>query len=448
MSIYSELFYSSEIEELFSEKKTIAQMLRFEANLALAQAEIGVFSISSAQLISDCCDVEKIDIEKLKKDIKLSGNAAIPLVKQLTQLVKNNAGRVQNPASVEATGENASKYVHLGATSQDVIDTAMVLQIQEFIVWLENKLTILEDILIKITKKHRQTLMIGRTLLQQAKPITFGLKTALWFESIRASKQRIEESKKRVLILKLGGAVGSGNDFINKKVQKSMATYLQLAPPSGGAGAIEFSSILSILVGNLAKIAKDIILLMQTEVGEVFEGAADGKGGSSTMPHKRNPVTSTAILANANRIPHLVASMLSAMPQEHERSAGLWHSEWEVLPEIIRLTAGTIERSIELLEGLEIDEKRMLQNLEITKGLIYAETVSLALAQKIGKANAHEIIEKACKLAIFEQKHLKIVMQEMNIDLTENELTELFKPENSIGNSLEIIDDILEKYEK
>jgi 3-carboxy-cis,cis-muconate cycloisomerase len=204
---------------------------------------------------------------------------------------------------------------------------------------------------------------------------------------------------------------------------------------------VEAASVFGILNQSLGKIAKDISLMMQTEVAEVFEGAGEGKGGSSTMPHKRNPVTCAAILANANRIPNLVATLLASMLQEHERSAGLWHSEWEVLTEIMLLTAGSIEKSIELVASLEVDEKRMLQNLELTKGLIYAENISLALATKIGKINAHELVEKACKLAVFQQKHLKEVLEEMNVDLPN--LEELFKAENSIGNSLDIIDEIL-----
>jgi 3-carboxy-cis,cis-muconate cycloisomerase len=395
-------------------------MLRFEGALALAQAASGIIPQESAKIINDYCNIDLINIEQVKKDIKLGGNTAIPLVKQLTQIVKKQ-------------DEEAAKYVHFGATSQDVVDTGIALQIQKYMVWLNEKLHELQQILITLTQKHRQTLMIGRTLLQQARPITFGLKTAKWLTPIN-------QIQFPVPYLTLGGAVGAGNEFINRNVQLELGSTLALNSPSGGQDVL-FCCQLGILSGHLGKIAKDISLLMQTEVCEVFEGAVDGKGGSSTMPHKRNPVTCTAILANAIRTPHLVATMLSTMPQEHERSAGLWHAEWETMTELAGLTAGSLEKTIELLSGLEVDKNRMLQNLEITKGLIYAENVSLALAQKIGKTDAHHIIEKACKTAIFEQKHLKTVLQEMKIDL-EN-LDELFKPENSIGNSLEIIDEIL-----
>lgn len=470
MSLYSEMFYSNEMAGLFSDRHFIALMLRVEAALARAQAIHGLVPDEAADVISDCCNAEHIDLEKLKADIKLGGNAAIPLVKQLTQLVKSRDAE-------------AAKFVHLGATSQDVLDTATVLQIQGFNDWATGKLTFLENNLAVLTKQHRNTLMIGRTLLQQANPITFGLKTAGWLESIGRSKQRILDINKRISVVQLAGAVGSGNTHISKAVQQTFAKILGLKTAHSWHTHrdlfAENAAVFGILTGSIGKIATDVSLLMQTEVGEVLEGAAEGKGGSSTMPHKRNPVTCAAMLANAHRTPHLVASMLAAMPQEHERAAGRWHSEWEVLSEIMQLTAGAIERCTELLEGLEVNEKRMLHNLDMTNGLIYAENVSLALAPVIGKAAAHELVEKACKMAIASRKHLKEILLEgsegmtsshpltinpserRGIDeaasshavnnsghLSETELNNLFKPENAIGSSLEIIDDILAKFEK
>jgi 3-carboxy-cis,cis-muconate cycloisomerase len=290
--------------------------------------------------------------------------------------------------------------------------------------------------------------MVGRTLLQQAKPTTFGFKTAGWLDTISRSKQRLEQTKKRVLVIQLGGAVGNGNTNISIEIQQEFARLLDLKPSfswhSHRDNLAELASVLGVLSGSLGKIAKDVSLLMQTEVGEVFEGAAEGKGGSSTMPHKRNPVTCAAVLANSNRVPHLVASLLSAMPQEHERSVGLWHSEWEVLIEIMQLTAGSLEKSIALIDGLEVDENRMSANLELTKGLIYAENIALALAKKVGKSEAHELIEKACKKAVKEKKHLKEVLLEMNIDLAD--LDSLLDSKNAIGLSLELIDQVVKKY--
>ncbi|TRX21364.1 3-carboxy-cis,cis-muconate cycloisomerase [Flavobacterium franklandianum] len=436
MSLYTQLFYAKEIDALFSDSESIAQMLRVEAALAEAQANKGLFSKAVAETIKTHCRIGDIHVEKLKKAISLGGNAAIPLVKKLTQTVKNQ-------------DSEAAKYIHLGATSQDVVDTAMVLQIQEYIVWLDAKITFFEQQLVALTLKYRQTIMIGRTLLQQAKPTTFGFKTAGWLEAISRSKQRLEEVKQRVLVIQLGGAVGNGNANISIEIQEEMARLLGLKPSftwhSHRDNLAEIASVLGILSGSLGKIAKDVSLLMQTEIGEVFEGAAEGKGRSSTMPHKRNPVTCAAILANANRLPNLVATILSAMPQEHERSVGLWHSEWEVLVEIMQLTAGSLEKSIALVEGLEVDENRMMENLELTKGLIYAENIALALAPKIGKSEAHEWIENACKQAIDEKKHLKEVVLEMNLEL--DDLDALFNPENAIGLSLELIDQVVKKYQ-
>jgi 3-carboxy-cis,cis-muconate cycloisomerase len=299
--------------------------------------------------------------------------------------------------------------------------------------------------LIKITEKYKGTVMVGRTLLQQARPITFGLKTSAWLEGICRSIQRVEEMKTRLLVIQLSGAVGSQNKNISNEVVNLFAQILGLNPSfswqSQRDNINELASKLGILTGSLGKIAKDVSLLMQTEVGEVFEGAAEGKGGSSTMPHKRNPVTCAAILANSIRVPHLVGSMLSSMVQEHERSAGNWHAEWEVLTEIMLLTAGSLEKTTELIGGLEVDEKRMLANIEITQGLIFAENVSLALASKIGKIQAYELVEKACKTAISKNRHLKEILIENSTEI-EN-LDELFNPENSIGNSVEIVDAIL-----
>jgi 3-carboxy-cis,cis-muconate cycloisomerase len=436
MSLYSELFYSSEGNEIFSDRNTIAAMLMAEASLAQAQSQTGIISKESAIIISNCCSVEFIDIEKLKKDIKLGGNAAIPLVQQLTKIVKSQ-------------DFEASKYVHFGATSQDIVDTGSVLQIAQYLKWLESKLIVLKSELIGITTKHKKTVMVGRTLLQQARPITFGLKSSAWLEGVCRSMERIYEMKNRLLVIQLSGAVGSQNRNIPAEVANLFAQILGLNPSfswqSQRDNLNELASKLGILTGSLGKIAKDISLLMQTEVGEVFEGAAEGKGGSSTMPHKRNPVTCAAILANSARVPHLVATMLSSMIQEHERSAGNWHAEWEVLTDIMLMTAGSLEKTIELIAGLEVDEKRMLANIEITQGLIFAENVSLALASKIGKIQAHELVEKACKTAISKKKHLKEILIENNTEI-EN-LDDLFNPENSIGNSVEIVNAILKKYE-
>ena len=435
MSLYSETFYARTLTELFSDHEAVAKLLQVEAALATAQAEVGIIPANAAKVISDCCVVDAIDINALKNDVVLGGNVAIPLVKQLTKVIKNR-------------DFEASKYVHFGATSQDIIDTATLLTSAAYIVWLEEKLNSLEATLVALTKEHQHTIMMGRTLLQQAKPMTFGLKTAGWLESISRSKTRLADLKSRLLCIQLGGAVGSGNANITEEVQIEFAKLLGLSPSfpwqTQRDSLVEFAAALGILSGSLGKIAKDISLLMQTEVAEVFEGAAEGKGGSSTMPHKRNPVGCALILSNATRTPGLVSTMLSAMPQEHERSAGLWHAEWETLSQLMHLTAGSLEKSVDLITNLEVDKERMLQNIEITNGLIYAEKVSLQLSKSLGKMQAHESVKKACAAAIQQKKHLKEIVLEMHPQL-EN-IDALFQPKNAVGNSIAWVENILKTY--
>ncbi len=435
MSLYSDFFYPSSLEDLFADKQVVSFLLEVEAQLAKAQAACGIFPMAYAQIIEECSQVELIDISQLKQDINKGGNAAIPLVLQLSKIVKSR-------------DFEASKYIHLGATSQDIIDTTTILQIKQYIDWLNDKLAILESLLIETTQKYKTSVMIGRTLLQQAKPITFGLKTALCLAEIANTKQHLSEITKRLLRVQMVGAVGSGNSFINDAVTEQLAASLGLAKSeswqSNRGSLSEWAALLGVLSGNFGKIAHDISLLMQNEVAEVFEGAAAGKGGSSTMPHKRNPVTCAAIIANSTRVPHLVGIMLSTMVQEHERSAGKWHAEWETLTQIMELTAGSLEKIIDLFTHLEVDEKQMAINLELTNGLIYAENVALALSKKIGKIQAHEYVEKACKVAITDKKHLLEVLIEQKLDLPD--MDNLFNANHSLGNTLSIIDDILGRF--
>lgn len=440
MALHDNLIYSEHINALFFDEAMVEAMLRFEATLARAQGQCGLIPPPSVSVIEIACKTDFINIPQLKTDTALTGNPAIPLVKQLIQIVKKQ-------------DLEAAKYVHNGATSQDVIDTAMVLQLQKAFDFFDVFLAMLQGKLIQLTENHRNTLMIGRTLLQQARPITFGLKTAMWLDGISRSIKRLNECKNRVLVLQLGGAVGSlaGMEGKGLEVAAVMSQILNLNTPSVSWHTqrdrlVEMATTLGILSGSLGKIAKDVVLMMQTEVSEVFEGAAEGKGGSSTMPHKRNPVTSTAMIANAQRVPNLVATMLGSMSQEHERSAGIWHLEWTVLPEIVQLTAGSLESCFLLLDSLEVDTNRMLQNIEATNGLIFAENVSLALAVKIGKADAHHLVEKACKTAVVEKKHLKDILEKDSIVaqyLPPSVLADLFNPKNSIGLNDALIDRVL-----
>ncbi len=401
-------------------------LLKFEANLALAQADCAIIPLAAAEAIAQACDISFFDVAQIQKDTLLSGSPAIPLVKELTKLVAKN-----NP--------EAAKYVHYGATSQDVIDTALMLQLLECHTTIHKNNLILEKNLISLTQKYHHTTMIGRTFLQHAKPITFGFKTAVWLDSILRAKERLHDLEKRCFVLQLGGAVGSlsGMKGEGLTVQNALAKRLNLNVPAINWHTqrdrlVEIATAYAMLVGSLAKIAKDVMLLMQTEVAEVFEGAAEGKGGSSAMPHKRNPVNSAAILAAANRTPNLIATLLAVMPQELERSAGLWHSEWETLRELLHWTTFSLEQALDLTENLEVHPDKMLENLHRTQGLIFAENVTTALTPALGKQAAHHLLETFCQQAIQEKKHLKDILIQKNI-LPTADLETIFNPNNSMG---------------
>lgn len=428
--LYENLFYDTHINACFTDEARVAYMLQFEAALARAQAIHGLIPESAATAIEAACKIENIDIEKLIIAVGMGGNVNIPFVKQLTNVVK-------------AQNTEGAKFVHFGATSQDVIDTATMLQVRDALILINKNVEKLIAQLIYLADNHRDTLMIGRSFMQQARPITFGFKAATWLDGILRSKARIEHLLQNNFSLQLGGAVGTLASMPEKGllVADTMAQILGLNTPSvpwhtQRDNVVEIATTLGILSGSISKIARDISLLMQTEIGEVFEPAAEGKGGSSTMPHKRNPVGCTAILGITTRIPALVSTMLSAMTQDHERATGTWHAEWETLSDIMQLTAGTVRQANEITNGLEVDKARMLKNIDITEGLIFAENVSLALAEKIGKSEAHELVETACKETLSTHKHLKDILLENKLVLSflnTEQLDALFDPKNSVG---------------
>ena len=438
--LYSNLFYDQRTNNLFSDTATIGYMLQFEAALASAQAQHGVIPVAAAQTISHACKSENINLQKLIPELALGGNANIPLIQQLTAFVKK-----KDP--------EAAKYVHIGATSQDVIDTAIALQTRDALRLMS---TSIDELIVQLTtlaKAHKSTLMIGRSFMQQARPITFGYKVATWLDGVLRSKQRIHRILHESAVLSFGGAVGTlaGMHDQGMAIAKSMAEALGLQNPSIPSHTqrdrqAEVAATLGILVGTLSKIAKDVSLLMQTEIGEVFESSIPGKGGSSAMPHKRNPVTSIAILSIATRTPALVSTMLSCMTQDHERATGPWHAEWETIAQLIQLTAGALRQSLILTNGLEVDKDKMLQNINATNGLIFAENIVTVLADTLGKAEAHHLIELCCKQASQQGQHLKTVISDhplLSGRLASGQIDSLFDPSISIGQSVKFIERVL-----
>ena len=440
MELFDHLFRSEEVEKIFSSRACLQAMLEFEAALARAEARAGVIPSSAATAIAAKCKAESFDIAALAKAAKLAGNLAIPLVKALT-------------TAVALSDKDAARYIHWGATSQDAIDTGMVLQLREALKLIANDLDGLATGLSKLATKHRSTIVVGRTWMQQALPTTFGAKVAGWLDALTRHRQRLQETQRRVLVLQFGGAVGTRAALGNQgaEVAKILADELRLELPalpwhSHRDRFVEVATTLGLCVGTLGKIARDIALHSQTEIAEISEPSAEGRGGSSTMPHKRNPVTSAAVLSAAARVPGLVSTMLSAMPQEHERGLGGWHAEWETLPDIVRLTAGALHQMAETAPRLEIDAERMKQNLEMTRGLIYAEAVTMALAKEIGKADAHKLVEAACGRTMKQRRHFREVLADdaqISKHITQRALAELFDAHNYLGEAESFVDQVV-----
>ncbi|RJG08845.1 3-carboxy-cis,cis-muconate cycloisomerase [Pseudomonas cavernicola] len=428
--LFDAYFTQPAMRAIFSDHGRVQGMLDFEAALARAEASVGLIPQNAVPAIEAACKAELYDFAALAGAITSAGNSAIPLVKALGSLI---AAR-----SVEA-----ERFVHLGATSQDAMDSGLVLQLRAAIALLESDLASLADALAAQAQRHTDTPLVGRTWLQHATPVTLGMKIAGWLGAVTRHRQRLVELKPRLLCLQFGGASGSlaALGDLAFPVAEALAQELQLSLPeqpwhTQRDRLVEFASLLGMVAGSLGKLGRDLSLLMQTEAGEVFEPAAPGKGGSSTMPHKRNPVSAAVLIGAATRAPGLVSIMFSAMPQEHERSLGLWHAEWETLPELCCLVSGALQQALLVVPRLEVDVERMRANLDLTQGLVLAEAVSIALAQRIGRDAAHHLIEQCCRRAVQEGAHLRLVLGEepqVTAELSAVELDRLLDPTQYLG---------------
>jgi len=431
------LFGSERIAALFTDRARLQAMLDFEAALARAEASVGVIPANAVAAIVTHCRADLFDLGALASATALAGNPAIPLVKALT-------------ARVAADDALAARYVHWGSTSQDVIDSGLVLQLREALGLMQTDLDRLTAALGEAARAYRATPIVARTLLQHALPATFGLKLAGSLDATARHRQRLAEARKRALVLQFGGASGTLAALGDKGIPVSRALAKELDLPEAPLPwhahrdrLAEVAVTLGLLAGTLGKIGRDIALLMQTEVAEVFEPAGEGKGGSSAMPHKRNPVGSVVAQAAALRVPGLVATMLSAMVQEHERGVGGWHAEWETLPQIVLLAAGALRHTVAMVGGMEVDTARMRRNLDATHGLIMAEAVSLALGEHIGRSEAHQLVEAACRRAITEGRHLRAVLgegAEIRQHLPAEALDRLLDPTHYTGSANAFID--------
>src|SRR6266404_796651 len=382
----------------------LQRMLDFEAALARTEAAAGVIPANAAGPIAKACKASSFDLVDLAEAATRSGNLAIPLVKALT-------------ANVAKADADAARYLHWGATSQDVIDTAGMLTLRAAIDALAPDLDRAIAGFAKLARQHRNTAVVARTWLQHALPMPFGLKLAEYAAALHRSRTRLQRLRGEGLAPQFGGAAGTLAALGDKGmvVAERLAQELKLPLPDAPWHThrdriAEAASVFAVLTGTCGKIARDVSLMMQTDVAEAFEPSGEGRGGSSTMPHKRNPVAAAAALAAASMAPNLAATIFAAQVQDHERSAGPWQAEWPTLPSLLLVTSGALASIVDVAEGLEVDVARMRANLDETHGLIMAEAVAMAPAEKIGKREAHDLVEAASKKAVAEKKGLRDVL--------------------------------------
>ena len=432
-AIFRDAFGSAGMREIFSDEGLIGRYVEVEVALAAAEARVGVIPKDAAAAIKKLARADAIDVAKLKAETDLVG---YPIVGVVHQLAKQFG--------------DAGRYVHWGATTQDIMDTATVLQIRAALELVEADLAAMDAALAALAKKHRGAVMAGRTHLQHALPVTFGYKAAVWRGMIVRHRQRLEEIKPRVLVGQFAGAAGTLASLGDKglAVHDALMEELGLGRPAtpwhvARDGVVETVSLLALIAGTLAKIATDVMLMMQTEVGEAFEPFVNGRGSSSTMPQKRNPIACEFIVALGKVVRQQAGLMLDAMSADHERATGPWQLEWVAIPEAFIATGGALRQARFLVEGLIVDAGRMRRNLDLTGGLIVAEAVMMALARHTGRGEAHDIVYGACRAALDKGTTL-LEELERDSDVTRHfdkkRLAELTDPVNYLGSAEAMVD--------
>ena len=435
-AIYRDAFGTPAMREVFSDESFVRHAVGVETALARVQGRLGVIPPDAAAAISTRSNAGAVDLARLKEETDLVGYPIVGLVHQLA----------------EQCGD-VGRYLHWGATTQDIIDTATVLQVREALALVGDDLAAIDIALAALAAKHRNTVMAGRTHLQHALPITFGLKAAVWLSMIRRHRERLDQLKPRVLVGQFAGAAGTLASLGEKglAVQDALMAELGLGRPASTwhaarDGLAETVGFLGLVTASLAKIATDVMLLMQTEVGEAFEPFVAGRGSSSTMPQKRNPISCEHMLAAAKAVRQHAGLMLDAVVADHERATGAWQLEWVAVPESFLATAGALRQARFMLEGLPIDAARMRRNLDLTGGLIVAEAVMMALAEHIGRGPAHDVVYAACRAALDEGTPLIDQLRKSSAvtkHLDDERLQRLVDPANYVGAAPAMIDRVL-----
>jgi len=436
-AIFRDIFGNEAMRRVWSDENRIQKYLDFEAGLARAQARLKIVPQQACDEILRHVTVDQFDIDKLRQETERIGYPVLPVVAQLVKLCKDGLG----------------EWCHWGATTQDITDSATVMQMRESFDLIGQDLDAISDALAALAKKYRDTPMAGRSNLQQAVPITFGYKCATYLAAFERHKQRLKQLRERIEVFEFGGAAGTlsslGKDGLRTQVE--LAKELKLAQPEIAWHTVhdrfaEAGCFLGLVAGICGKIAFDVKLMMQTEVEEVYEPFHEGRGSSSTMPQKRNPISCVYITAQTGVIRTQVAALLNAMEQDHERSTGQWEIEWIVLPEIFVLTAGCLAQTRFLVSGLQVDEKKMRANLDITKGLIVSEAVMMGLGPHLGRQVAHDLVYDVCRQVVATGRPLAELLaenKEIAKHMSRAEIDKLCDPANYLGQAGEMVDRVL-----
>ena len=443
--IFGPIFVPDEFREAVSGRAWLQAMLDAEAALATAEAEVGLTPHEAAAAIVSCCEATRFDPEELGREGRAAGNPVPPLVKALTE-------------DVSRISENAARYVHKGATSQDIVDTAVMLITRRAVDLMLIELEGISRACARLAEEHRGSIMAGRTLLQQALPTTFGLKAAGWLVSVLEVRRRLSDLRDRGLTVQLGGAAGTlaslGGSGVS--VLGEFARELGLTEPTvpwhtDRTRIAQIGGSLSLAAGVLGKISLDVILMAQTEVGEVTEPADAGRGGSSTLPHKQNPILSVIAAANSRRVQAHAQTLYGAMAGEHERAAGAWHAEWVALAEALALTGGAAAAVRETTEGLKVHPENMRQNLDETGGMLMAENVTTVVADRLGRLEAHEMVGAAARRAADGGRPFRdeiLAEPILGERLSPEEIDAALDPAGYLGSAGEFIDRALVLYRK
>jgi 3-carboxy-cis,cis-muconate cycloisomerase len=431
--LFRDAFGTAEMRALFSDHALVQRYIDVEVALAQAQARVGVIPAEAAAVIAQESRIERIDFEHMRHETDIVGYPILPLVHQL----------------VAMCGESG-RYVHWGATTQDIMDTAVALQVRDALDVVDADVRALRVILADLAIKHRDTAMAGRTHLQQALPVTFGYKVAIWLAMFDRHQQRLQELRPRVALVEFAGAAGTLASLGEQgfAVQRALAEELQLGVPAttwhvARDGFAEAINLLALITGSLGKIALDIMIMASTEFGEVYEPFVKGRGASSTMPQKRNPISSELMLAASKAVRQHAGLMVDAMVQDFERATGPWHAEWIAIPESFILTAGALYQAKFALGGLIVDTARMKLNLGVSKGLIVAEAVMMGMAPHIGRQQAHDIVYDACR-TVNEQggtlAEALAAMPAVTAHFDRATIDRLTDPENYLGLAPQMVD--------